>query len=177
MVDDSSSDGTLDVARRVADVAVGKPRQGQSIGLLHGMTLAKYPFVVTIDSDLENPPVLIPELLALAEGFDVVVASRTELPRFSEKYASKTIGKLLGIRDVYSNFRLYTKEVVSNLKPLKGETFGAEFLVSAKKQGFKLGEITYVAPPRRAHPRIGGSLKANLRIQWATTKSFLLYLS
>ena len=30
VVDDSSTDGTLQVAKRVADVAVGKPRQGQS---------------------------------------------------------------------------------------------------------------------------------------------------
>ncbi len=177
VVDDSSSDGTLQVAQRVADVAVGKPRQGQSRGLLYGLKLAKYPLVVTIDSDLENPPTLIPELLHLGVTFDVVVASRTKLPRFSEKYASKTLGKLLDIRDVYSNFRVYKREVISKLKPLRGETFGAEFLVSAKKQGFRLGEVMYVAPPRRAHPRIGGSLKANLRIQWATAKSFLLYLS
>jgi dolichol-phosphate mannosyltransferase len=32
-VDDSSSDGTIEVAKRFADVAVTKPREGQSKGL------------------------------------------------------------------------------------------------------------------------------------------------
>jgi dolichol-phosphate mannosyltransferase len=176
VVDDSSSDGTLQVAEQVADLAVSKPRKGQTAGLLHGMKLAKYPLIVTIDSDMENPPQLIPQLLKLAGAFDVVVASRTELPRFSEKYASRTLGKLVGITDFYSNFRLYKKEVVATFELRGGETFGAEFLFISRKHGFKLGEVMYVPPPRRTYPRIGGSLRANLRIQWATSKAFALYL-
>ena len=63
VVDDSSTDGTLDVAKRFADVAVGKVREGQTKGLLFGAKLAKFPVVVTIDSDLENSPELIPILV------------------------------------------------------------------------------------------------------------------
>jgi len=154
VVDDSSTDGTLQVAKRVADVAVGKPRQGQSSGLLFGMKLAKYPLIVTIDSDLENPPALIPELLQLAEKFDVVVASRTKLPRYAELYASKTLGKMLGVTDTYSNYRLYKRDVVSKLELRGGETFGAEFLVIAKKRGFRLGELHYAPPTRPEGARV-----------------------
>lgn len=177
VVDDSSTDGTLQAAERVADVAVGKPRQGQSLGLLFGMKLAKYPLIVTIDSDLENPPALIPELLRLAEKFDLVVASRTTLPRFAERYASKTLGKMLGVKDTYSNYRLYKRDIISKFNLRGGETFGAEFLVIAKKQGFRLGELHYAPPTRRKNPRIGGNVKANCRIMWASLKAFLLYLS
>jgi len=56
VVDDSSADGTLEAAQQVADVAISKPREGQSKGLLCGMHLAKYPAIVTIDADLENDP-------------------------------------------------------------------------------------------------------------------------
>jgi dolichol-phosphate mannosyltransferase len=63
VVDDSSSDGTLEAAKSIADVAVGKVREGQTKGLLFGAKLAKFPLIVTIDSDLENPPELIPALL------------------------------------------------------------------------------------------------------------------
>ena len=97
VVDDSCTDGTMEAAKRVADVAVGKKREGQSIGLLFGMRLAKYPVVVTIDADLENDPAHIPELVRLTAEFDIVVASRTKLPRFSEKLASKTLGKILDV--------------------------------------------------------------------------------
>ena len=37
VVDDSSADGTLKIAKQYADVAVGKVREGQTKGLLYGM--------------------------------------------------------------------------------------------------------------------------------------------
>jgi dolichol-phosphate mannosyltransferase len=175
VVDDSSSDGTLDVAKKFADVAVTKVREGQTKGLLYGMQLAKFPVIVTIDSDLENPPELIQNLLGKLCDYDLVVASRSTLPRFSEKWASKTLGKIVGVSDFYSNFRVYKKQTVSS-KLRGGETFGGELLVIAKKQGFKLGEIKYAAPPRRSKPRIGGSIRANLRIIVASGKCFFLFL-
>jgi dolichol-phosphate mannosyltransferase len=108
-------------------------------------------------------------------GFDIVVASRTKLPRISEKIVSKTLGKLVGVTDTLSNFRVYRREVVSEFTLRGGETFGAEFLVIAKKKGLTIGELTYDPPPRRKHPRIGGTFKANLRIIWALIKSLILY--
>ena len=42
VVDDESPDGAVDIARRLADVTVTKKREGQTMGLLHGMHLAKY---------------------------------------------------------------------------------------------------------------------------------------
>ena len=89
VVDDSSADGTIEVAKRFADVAVTKPREGQSKGLLYGMRLAKYPVIVTIDADLENDPKYIPRLLQQICRFDVVVASRTEIHGFQKKLLQK----------------------------------------------------------------------------------------
>jgi dolichol-phosphate mannosyltransferase len=175
IVDDSSQDGTLEVAKRYADLAIGKVREGQTKGLLFGAKLAKYQMIVTIDSDLENPPELIPTLLDKMVNFDLVVASRKVLPRFSEQWAAKTLGKLFGVSDFYSNFRVYKKEALASA--LKGgETFGGELLVIARKNGFRIGEITYEPPPRRKEPRIGGSIRANLRILLASLKCFFIYL-
>jgi dolichol-phosphate mannosyltransferase len=175
VVDDSSSDGTLKVAERFADIAVGKIREGQTKGLLYGAKLSKFPVVVTIDSDLENSPERIPKLVEKLNMFDLVVASRSVVPRFSERWAAKTLGKICGVSDFYSNFRAYKKEtLVNNLRG--GETFGGELLIIAKKKGFRIGEITYNAPPRRSKPRIGGSIKANLRIMIASWKCFFIYL-
>lgn len=176
VVDDCSSDGTLEAAKRLADVAVGKKREGQTVGLLFGMRMARYPVVVTIDADLENDPAGIPELVRLTAEYDLVVASRTQLPRFSEKLASKTLGKIVGVSDSFSNFRAYRKEIIPKLSLKHGETFGAEILVVAKKQGLKIGEIHYAPPPRRKRPRIGGKIKANLRILWASVKTTAIYL-
>jgi dolichol-phosphate mannosyltransferase len=176
VVDDSSSDGTLEVAKRLADVAVGKVREGQTKGLLFGAKLAKFPVIVTIDSDLENSPELIPSLIEKLNGLDLVVASRTVLPRFSERWAAKTLGKLFGVSDFFSNFRAYKKETLANAQLRGGETFGGELLVVAKKNGFRLGEVTYEPPPRRSKPRIGGTIRAYCKIIVATWKCWLLYL-
>jgi dolichol-phosphate mannosyltransferase len=177
VVDDSSTDGTIEITQRVADVAVSKQREGQSKGLLHGMQLAKYPFVVTIDADLENDPKYIPQMLQqMQTGADVVVASRTKIPRFSEKVASKTLGKLVGVTDFFSNFRAFRTEHVPMFVLGEGEMFGSEFLILAKKHKLKITEIRYEAPPRRQNPRIGGTLRANVRILWATAKAMWLYV-
>ena len=176
VVDDNSPDGTVQIAHRLADVAVTKIREGQSKGLLCGMQLAKRPIVITIDADLENNPEHIPNLIQKIGEFDIVVASRTKLPRISEKIASKTLGKMMGVTDIFSNFRAYKKETISRFNLRGGETFGAEFLVTAKKHGLKIGEINYEPPNRRKNPRIGGKIKANLRIFWALIKSLIIYL-
>ena len=175
VVDDSSSDGTLKVAERFADVAVGKNREGQTKGLLYGAKLAKFPLIITIDSDLENTPELILKLVEKLSLFDLVVASRSVVPRFSERWASKTLGKICGVSDFYSNFRAYKKQILAK-DLIGGETFGGELLVAAKKEGFKIGEIRYEAPSRRSKPRIGGSIRANLRIMVASLKCFFIYV-
>jgi len=83
----------------------------------------------------------------------------------------KPIGKLLGVTDTLSNFKAFKKETIPNFNLRGGETFGAEFLVIAKKKGLSIGEIKYDPPPRRKNPRIGGTIRANLRIIWALIKS------
>ncbi len=175
VIDDSSSDRTLEVAECFADVAVGKVREGQTKGLLYGSKLAKFPVIVTIDSDLENSPELIPKLVEKITDFDLVVASRSVVPRFSERWAAKTLGKICGVSDFYSNFRIFKKQSLAQVL-VGGETFGGELLVLAKKKGFRIGEITYEAPPRRSKPRIGGSIRANFRIIVASLKCFFIYL-
>ena len=176
VVDDESQDGTIDIAKPLADIAVTKKREGQTKGLLHGMRLAKYPVIITIDSDLENNPKHIPELAKKTAEYDIIVASRTKIPRLSEKIASKTLGELVGVKDLFSNYRAYKKETIAIFNLKAGETFGAEPLIIAKKHGLKIGETPYSPSPRRRKPRIGGTIKANLRILWALLKVWVIYL-
>jgi dolichol-phosphate mannosyltransferase len=66
------------------------------------------------------------------------------LLRISEKIASKTLGKLLGVTDTFSNFKAFRKETISKFNLRGGETFGAEFLVIAKKKGLTIGEQSHI---------------------------------
>ena len=175
VVDDDSPDGTIQVAKKLADLAVKKSREGQSKGLLYGMKLAKYPIIVAIDADLENDPRYIPELIKKIKFWHHRYFTH-KTARISEKIAQKTLGKMMGVKDTFSNFRAYEKETISSFKLRGGETFGAEFLVIAKNKGFKMGEMVYEPPTRRKDPRIGGKIKADLRIIWALIKSLTIYL-
>jgi dolichol-phosphate mannosyltransferase len=76
------------------------------------MHLVNYPVIITTDADLENNPEHIPKLIQQTAKFDIVVASRTKLLRISEKIASKTLGKLIGVSDTFSNFKAFRKETV-----------------------------------------------------------------
>ena len=82
----------------------------------------------------------------------------------------------MGVTDILSNFRVYRREIVSEFNLRGGETFGAEFLVTDKKNKLRIGEISYEPPPRRKNPRIGGAVKANSRIFWALFKALAIYL-
>jgi len=171
VVDDSSPDGTIDVARQVADVAVTKEREGQTSGLAHGMRLARHDALVTIDSDLENRPRWIPTLAGKLADFDIVVASRPELPRISERIFSSLYRNQLDVRDVLSNYRAYRRSIVPLITPTRGETFGAEFLIRAHRRGLRIGEITVEPQQRRPKPRIGNTVTANLRILMALLRT------
>ncbi len=176
VIDDNSTDGTLEIAKRYADLAIGKMREGQTKGLLFGAKQAQYPIIVTIDSDLENSPEMIPELIEKLGDLDIVVASRKQLPRFSEKWAASTLGRIFAVSDFYSNFRAYKRDTIVGVSLRGGETFGGELLVAAKKRGFRIGELKYDPPPRRSKPRIGGSFRANWRISVASLKCWFIYL-
>jgi len=176
VVDDSSPDGTFDVAKCFADLAVSKAREGQTKGLLYGMKLARFPLIVSIDADLENEPEFILNLVGRLDEFDLILAARTVVPRFSERLAAITLGKMLGVSDLFSNFRVYKKEIIAQFDLRGGETFGGELLVIAEKHGFKVGEVLHEPPPRRSNPRIGGKIRANIRIIFALLKCFIIYL-
>src|SRR5438132_10739473 len=89
-VDDGSRDGTLDVIRKLAD-ADSRVRYlslsrnfGHQAALTAGLEHARGDAIVSLDSDLQHPPALIPELVShWKNGFDVVLTIRADDRRLS----------------------------------------------------------------------------------------------
>ncbi|MEU2664271.1 glycosyltransferase family 2 protein [Micromonospora sp. NBC_01740] len=82
-VDDGSSDGTLVALRRLAaaDPAVRYTSLSRNFGkeaaMLAGLERATGDAVVIMDADLQHPPRLLPDMVALyRQGFDQVIARR-----------------------------------------------------------------------------------------------------
>jgi glycosyltransferase involved in cell wall biosynthesis len=134
LVDDGSSDGSteriLELAKQDQHIrAVIFARNfGHQVAITAGWDYARGDAVVIIDADLQDPPEVIPDLIAKwAEGFEVVYAVRAE--REGETWFKKTTAALFyrivhRITDVKipvdtGDFRLMDRKVVEVLKTMR----------------------------------------------------------
>ena len=136
LVNDGSRDGTLALmhALRAADnhiTVVDLSRNfGKEIALTAGLDHTCGDVVVVLDSDLQDPPELIPQMLAgWYEGYDVVYGVRSH--RDGETWMKKTTSKwfyrlMQRVSRVYvpsdtGDFRLMTRRAVQAISGLREE--------------------------------------------------------
>ena len=176
---DPSTDGTeqliLELRERDPRVKMLRfsRRFGQPMAILAGMEAASGDAVIVIDCDLQDPPELIPELVARwREGFDVVYAQRRRregetLPkRVIAAVGYRVIGRIADV-EIPPNtgeFRLMSRRVVDHVVALQ-ETHGfLRGLVGIV--GFPQTGISYDRAPREAgrtkYNRFVGSLVIGL---------------
>jgi dolichol-phosphate mannosyltransferase len=116
-----------DSDRRIKVLRLSR-RFGQPMATIAGLEASRGDAVVVIDCDLQDPPELIPELVARwREGYDVVYAQRRT--RAGETLPKRVISAL-GYRLIVSiaeveippntgDFRLMSRRVVDNVVALK----------------------------------------------------------
>ncbi len=169
VADDDSPDGTGRWAeeRAVADprvhALVRTKRRGRGAGGIDGFkaALALRPdYIVEMDADFSHAPKFIPDLLAAAARYDLVLGSRF-VPggrdadrglhrRFITLCVRTFIRRLYGVpvRDVSSGFRLYRREVLEAvaLDDLisVGQSVVLEILRKVSLLGFRIGEVPIV---------------------------------
>jgi polyisoprenyl-phosphate glycosyltransferase len=148
-------------------------RFGQPMSTLAGLRYSCGEAVIVMDVDLQDPPELIPDLVATwREGYDVVYAQRrnrageTSVKKLVAWLAYRAIGSLSEV-DIPPNtgdFRLMSRRVVSELNKLKeshGFLRGMVALV-----GFKQTSILFDRPARFSgagkYNRFTGSLRIGI---------------
>jgi glycosyltransferase involved in cell wall biosynthesis len=134
MVDDGSTDGSIDEIKKLANTDVHiKPvifarNFGHQLAVTAGLDYAKGQAVVIIDADLQDPPEVILDLISKwKEGYEVVYAQRTE--REGESWfklftASLFYRMIYRITDVNipmdtGDFRLLDRKVVNVMKGMR----------------------------------------------------------
>ena len=169
VVDDGSSDGTAQAVRSLeqqhpAVRLVQHPvNRGYGAAAFSGLTSANKDLVFFTDSDRQFDLQEIEKLLDLMDKADLVVGYRA--PRrdpFMRKLNgwgwSALVTLLFGYtaRDIDCAFKLMRRDVIEQIKDevaSRGATFSAEFLVRAKRAGFRIREV-----PLHGHrPRVAGS--------------------
>jgi len=166
-VNDGSKDDTLDklVAYAMSDSHVRvvdlSRNFGKEAAMTAGIDIAKGDAVIPFDADLQDPPELIPDLVAKwREGFDVVLARRSERrtdTALKRKSASLFYRFHNAISDIKipenaGDFRLMSRQTVEALKQLPENRRFMKGLFAWV--GFNTASVEYA---RR--PRAGGTTK------------------
>ena len=173
-VNDGSRDGTLGVMRglqaacpQVAVVDLSR-NFGKEIAMTAGLDACVGDAVVVIDADLQDPPELIPQLVAeWRAGFDMVYARRdsrlgeTALKKATARVFYRVIGKLsrVSIPADTGDFRLMSRRAVDALLQLR------------EQHRFMKGLFAWVGFPQKAvlyrrDPRFAGDTKWNYWKLW-----------
>lgn len=134
LVDDGSSDGSFRIAQELhkQDPHVRVVRFarnfGHQIAITAGLDYARGDAVVTIDSDLQDPPEVIPDLIARwQEGYHVVYGVRSEregeswFKLFTARLFYRLIAALTDVRIPVEagDFRLLDRKVVEDMRRLR----------------------------------------------------------
>jgi dolichol-phosphate mannosyltransferase len=175
IVDDSSPDGTGEIAARLAsehaDVHfLSRPRkEGLGPAYIAGFRQALAAgagLVVEMDSDFSHEPAYLPRLLDAAQRADVVIGSRyvrgggvTEwgtvrrgISRGGSAYARIALG--LPVRDLTGGFKCFRREVLEAIDldsiRSRGYAFQVEITYRAIELGFDVVEVPIVFRDRQA---------------------------
>lgn len=161
VVDDSSPDGTADLARDLAKTyplrLLSRPeKSGLGSAYREGFALATGDIIFEMDADLSHDPRHIPALVqAVAEGADIAVGSRYIAGgrivgwgayRKLVSGVGNGLARLaltVGVRDVTSGFRAYSRDAAPLVQDARsdGYAFQVEALWLAKKRGFRIAEV------------------------------------
>jgi dolichol-phosphate mannosyltransferase len=128
LVDDGSSDGSTEAIRAHVRPVVFARNFGHQVAITAGWDYARGQAVVIMDADLQDPPEVIPALVAKwREGYEVVYAVRAE--REGETWFKKVTAAMFyrlvhRITDVKipvdtGDFRLMDRKVVDVLKTMR----------------------------------------------------------
>ncbi|MCU0641807.1 MAG: polyprenol monophosphomannose synthase [Candidatus Margulisbacteria bacterium] len=184
IVDDSSPDGTAQLATAMADcypvrVYVRTKREGPGPAILDGIRLAAAPVACIMDGDLSHPPEVLPEMYRLIkEGkARLVIGSRhvkgggTSQWMWYRKFFSwgaRMLGRFLTpVNDLTAGYFMFDKKILDGaaINPI-GCKVGLELMVKGNHQG-KVTEYPIVF-----HERAAGESKMG----WRETRLYLRHL-
>jgi glycosyltransferase involved in cell wall biosynthesis len=181
IVNDGSKDKTAEIADALAEknkiihVIHHSQNRGYGAALKSGFYNAKYSWIVFTDADGQFDFKEITKFFVAQKktGADLVIGYylKRQVP-FYRILSSKYLWELpvylffgLKVRDIDCGFKLIRREVIEKIPKLEAERgpfITTEFLVKAKKAGFKIAEIGVHHYPRKAGQATGASLKVIL---------------
>jgi dolichol-phosphate mannosyltransferase len=187
VVDDSSPDGTADMARALGkelgriEVSQRPVKQGLGAAYRHGMKIAVdrgYEYIGQIDSDLSHDPAAFADLEAgMTDGVGLVIGSRYVpggsiphwplhrrlLSKWGNRYTRWVLG--LEVSDTTTGYRLWRAQTIHRTKLLETRSMGYLFMIEnayrVKQAGEGLREV-----PITFTDRVRGQSKMSFGVMW-----------
>nr|WP_276977816.1 glycosyltransferase family 2 protein [Ferrimicrobium acidiphilum] len=161
LVDDGSTDQSFHVARTIAEqnenlrIVRLSRNYGKEIAMTAGLDRSTGDYVILMDSDLQDPPELIPALLdKISEGYDMVYAARqnrhgeTWFNRASSKMFYRVASRLNGYSfpENAGDFRIFSRRGLNLLIELREHNRSLKALYSYV--GYHVGSVPFDRPRR-----------------------------
>jgi glycosyltransferase involved in cell wall biosynthesis len=192
VVDNGSTDGTGEIARRAGARVVREERQGYGYACLAGVLAADdAEVIVLLDGDAADDPNDLPRVLEplFAGEADLVVGSRVAVPGsrargsmtwqqvFGNHLAAFLMRALYGVRvsDV-GPFRTIRREDLLALE-MREMTYGwpSEMIVKSARAGYRYREVPVSYHRRLGVSKVGHTLVGSLKVGWRIISTVLRY--
>ena len=189
VVNDGSTDKTEVVVNKIIKknknvrMITHNPNKGYGGALKTGLYESKYKYISFIDADGQFDFSEIGKFIKHIKDHDLVVGYRAKRADTGPRIIIARLLKLwnlfwfrFSIKDTDCGFKLIKKDVVDKLPKLKTESAitETEFLIRAKRAGYKFKEVPVGHYPRTTGKSTGGDLKVifkaakdSLKLWWA----------
>ena len=178
MVDDGSSDNTFEIAKGLTAKHLSlrlvshQPNRGYGAALKEGFKHAKYDLVVFADGDNQFDFAEVTKFLDKIDNADMVIGHRKKRVDNPFRHLLMNLLKIWDLllfgfyfRDIDCGFKLFKKDALNKIMPLKSEgaMITTEILAKAKKAHLKILQVEVNHYPRIYGNQSGGNLRVILR--------------
>lgn len=187
IVDDGSSDGTLEVGKELARqhrnvrVITHNPNRGYGAALKEGFNNAKYKYVVFTDGDRQFNFAEITKFIENIKSADIVIGFRKKRQDNISRHILMNMLKIWDyiffrfyFRDIDCGFKMFKKSALKEIMPLRSEgaMITTEILAKATRKGLKIKEVEVNHYPREFGDQSGANIAVVIR---AILESFILW--
>lgn len=186
MVDDGSSDKTLEIAHKLAGydkrlrVVSHQPNRGYGAALNSGFTHAKYKYIVFTDGDRQFDFAEVTKFVDMIKDADMVIGYREKrrdknlIKRLLLMYMLKVYVFFLFriyFKDIDCAFKMFKKSAVETIMPIRSEgaMVSTEILAKARRKKLQIKEVGVIHYPRRHGDQSGANSQVVLRAIFEST--------
>lgn len=188
MVDDGSSDSTLEIAKRLASkhqnlrVVTHASNRGYGAALKEGFANAHYDVIVFNDGDGQFDFGEVDKFIERIDDVDIVIGFRKKRLDHPFRHVLMNLLKVWDFvffgfyyRDIDCGFKMFKRDAVEKIQPLisEGAMITTEIFARAKRAKLSIVEVEVSHYPRKFGNQSGGNVRVILR---AVFESFLMWI-